>query len=143
MTDAQKHATGFVGEILAFEWLKSQYEGVTEECWKSKYRDLVFGGTSGDDSLGYDLEVFLKNKSSYMFEVKATTGTDCVIELGATELETSQRYARTNRYRILFVPNALDASQRRIFVLPNPFSKRGRGMFRATGTGIRFRFTVD
>lgn len=142
MTDAQKHATGFAGEILALEWLKSQYDGVTEDCWKSKYRDLVFGGELGNDMLGYDFEVLLRN-TSYMFEVKATTGTDCVIELGATELETSQRFAKSNRYRILFVSRVLDASRRKVFVLPNPFSKRGRGTFQATGTGIRFRFTMD
>ena len=142
MTDAQKHATGFVGELLAYEWLKGHYEGVTEECWKSKYRDLVFGGNLGDDSLGYDFEVFLK-KTSYMFEVKATTGSDCVIELGATELETSQGFARSNRYRILFVSNVLDAQCRRIFVLPNPFSKRGRGLFQASGTGIKFWFSME
>jgi hypothetical protein len=57
--------------------------------------------------------------SSYMFEVKATTGTDWVIELGATGLETSQRFARTNRYRFLFVSNVLDATRRKVFVLPN------------------------
>lgn len=143
MTDAQKHALGFAGELLAFEWLKAHYEGVMEDCWKSKYRNLVFGGDTGDDGLGYDFEVFLKNKSSYMFEVKATTGSDCVIELGATELETSQQYARTNQYRILFISNVLDADRRRIFVLPNPFSKRGRGLFETTGTGIKFRFTMQ
>ena len=143
MTDAQKHAVGFTGELLAFEWLKANYEGVTEACWKSKYRNLVFGADAGDDSLGYDFEVFLRNKSSCLFEVKASTGSDCVIELGATELETSQQYARTNRYRILFIPNVLDAGRRRIYVLPNPFSKRGRGLFETTGTGIKFRFTME
>lgn len=75
-------------------------------------------------------------------EVKASTGSDCVIELGATELETSQQHARTNRYRILFICNVLDAERRRIFVLPNPFSKRGRGLFETTGTGIKFRFNM-
>jgi len=142
MTDAQKHATGLVGELLAFEWLKVQYEGATETCWKSKYRDLVFGGNLGNDSLGYDFEVLLK-ATSYMFEVKATTGSEGVIELGATELETSQRFARSNRFRILVVSNVLDAAHRRILVLPNPFSKRGRGLFEATGTGIKFRFAVQ
>jgi hypothetical protein len=144
MTDAQKHAVGLVGEVLAFEWLKAQYEGVTDECWKSEYRDLVLGGTSGDDELGYDFEVFVKRGStSYLFEVKATTGDDSVIELGATELEASQRLARSNRYRILFVPHALDAGQRRVFVLPNPFSKYGRGSFETTGAGIRYRFRLE
>ena len=142
MTDAQKHALGFTGELLAFEWLEANYEGVTEECWKSRFAS-GFGGDAGDDGLGYDFEVISQNKSSCLFEVKSTSGSDCVIELGATELETSQQYARTNRYRILFVPNVLDAGRRRIFVLPNPFSKRGRGLFETTGTGIKFRFTME
>ncbi len=93
--------------------------------------------------LGYDFEVLQPGRGSYMFEVKATTGSNCVIELGATELETSQRFAKSSQYRILFVTNVLDAELRRIFVLPNPFSNRGRGMFKTTGTGIRFQFTLE
>jgi hypothetical protein len=143
MTDSQKHAIGLVGELVAFEWLKANYSIVTDDCWKSKYRNLVFGGNTGNDGLGYDFEVFLKNKSSHLFEVKATSGSDCVIELGATELQASQRHARTERYRILFLSNVLDSERRAIHVLPNPFSKRGRGAFEATGTGIKYRFTIN
>lgn len=145
MTDSQRQAVGLVGELLAFEWLKTHYEGVTEACWKSKYRNLVFGGATGDDGLGFDFEVFLKNGSTHMFEVKATTGEDATLELGASELEISQRFSRTksNPYRLLFISNVLDATRRQIVVLPNPFSKHGRGFFETTGTGIRYRFRLD
>lgn len=140
-TEAQRVAIGFVGELLAFEWLKRQYPNVTPENWRSAYRNHVFGGTSGDDSLGFDFEIFLA-KGKRLFEVKTSSTDRLEIELGETEVATAQRYSRGNHYRILFIQNALDSASRSIHVLPNPFSEAGRKLYRLVGTGLRYQFDL-
>jgi hypothetical protein len=140
-TEPQRVAIGFVGELLAFEWLKHHYPNVTPENWRSMYRNYVFGGTSGDDGLGFDFEIFLA-KGKRLFEVKTSSTDRLEIELGETEVATAQRYSRGNQYRILFMENALDSASRSIHVLPNPFSEAGRKLYRLVGTGLRYQFDL-
>ena len=49
--DVQAAAIGLIGELVAYYWLKAKYK-VGDECWKSTYRNAVFGGQEGNDSLG-------------------------------------------------------------------------------------------
>lgn len=142
MTDAQRSAVGLAGEVVALEWLKRRYGGATDECWKSAYRDSVLGGARGDDSLGYDFEV-PTGRTSYFFEVKATTGEQTQIELGESEIAAAQRHARGERYRILYIQNVLEPEHVRIHVLPNPFSARGRDVYRVVGSGLRYAFGLE
>jgi hypothetical protein len=141
MTDEQKRTIGFVGESLAYEWLRRQYgDSVTPDSWKSSYRVTEHGG-AGDDSLGYDFLVVLP-RTSLCFEVKSTSGDLGEIELGETEIREARRHARNDRYRILFIQHALDAERRRLHVLPNPFAAAGQHRFHLVGTGLRYRFTL-
>lgn len=145
LTDEQRNAIGLVGEVAALEWLKRAYpDSAGDDCWKSTYRNRVLGGAPGNDSLGYDFEV-MRRTHRLLFEVKASTGEAMEIELSESELECARQYAsdRRHQYRILYVPNALDPKLRRIHVLPNPFSRRGRGVFRLRGGGQRYRFEIS
>lgn len=137
-------AYGFAGELLAYSWLEKKYSNCfSEECWKSKMRNLKFGGDSGSDSLGYDFEIKMKSKDMY-FEVKATVGDKCQIEMGETEIRAAQEYSSDIRrqFRILFITNVNDSEKRKLYVLPNPFSKLGRNCFKVVGTGIRYQFSI-
>jgi hypothetical protein len=138
-SEAQKKLIGLVGELLVFEWLKARFHDFDEACWKSRYRDIVVGGTLGDDGCGYDFEV-LRKKRTLLFEVKATSSDETVIELGSSEVYAARRATQRRRYYILFVRNVLDAAERRIHLLPNPFSERGSKFFRTVGTGLRYEF---
>ena len=145
LTDEQRGGIGLVGEVAALEWLKQTYpDSASDECWKSPYRNRIFGGTPGNDSLGYDFEV-MRRTHRLLFEVKASPGEAMEIELSESEVECARRHAsdRSHRYRILYVPNALDPDLRRIHVLPNPFSQRGRDVFRLRGAGLRYRFKIN
>jgi hypothetical protein len=142
LTETQRAATGLVGEVLALEWLKRHYSGANEESWRSGYRDHVLGGKEGDDSLGYDFEVPSGTTTLY-FEVKSTAGDQTEIEFSDRELIAARNYARGTRYRILYIPNVLDPSQRSIHVLPNPFSERARDFYNVVGSGLRYRFSLD
>ena len=142
LTEDQRTLIGLVGEKAALEWLRRQYPGTDETCWKSTNRDRALGGHEGDDSLGYDFEVFDKGRRLY-FEVKATTGEHTVIELGESEVRFAHQQARNERYRILFIPHVLDAARRTLYVLPNPLSDRGRVCYEAHGTGIRYYFRLN
>lgn len=140
-------AIGFVGEILAFEWLKANYSECTENSWCSGYRNQALGGDEGDDSLGYDFNIKQKSQE-YFFEVKATTegvGAYNQIEMGESEIRKAQECSGENKkfYRILFITNSNDSEMRRIYVLPNPFSNDGIKSYRAVGTGIRYRFSLN
>jgi len=78
-----------------------------------------------------------------MFEVKsmrAEPGALAEIEMGDSEVRAAQAAARGDRYRLLLVTSVLDAADRRIHVLPNPFSAKGQGRFRVTGRGLRYQF---
>jgi hypothetical protein len=141
-TESQKEAIGLVGEVVALEWLKRRYPGASDESWRSGYRDFVVGGLQGDDSLGFDFEVPV-GRTTYMFEVKATVGDDMRIELAESEVLAARQHARTDRYRILWLPFALDAVRRAIHVLPNPFADRGRDLFRLEGSGLKYRFRIE
>jgi Domain of unknown function (DUF3883) len=142
LNEDQRGLVGLVGEKVALEWLKRKYPGTDENSWKSTNRDRSLGGRPGSDSLGYDFEVFERGRRLF-FEVKATIGEQPILELGETELRTANENARRDNYRILFITQALEPSQRRIFVLPNPFSSRAQGFYQLTGTGIRYRFRLE
>jgi hypothetical protein len=142
LTDQQRGAIGLVGEVLAFHWLKHQYgDDVNNDSWRSSYKNQVLGGSAGTDSLGYDFEV-IRKRGRLLFEVKASTSDRGEIELGETEVEKAQQNHGNNRYRIIYVANALDPERRFIRVLPNPFSEKGRGFFRLAGTGLRYQFKI-
>jgi len=114
----------------------------TQVGWRSGYRDYVLGGTGGDDSLGYDF-VVPAGRTSYFFEVKATAGDDMQIELGESEVLTARQNSRTERYRVLYIPFALNPARRAIYMLPNPFSDRGRDLYQLAGSGLRYRFRLE
>jgi hypothetical protein len=140
-------AIGFVGEILAFEWLKANYSECTENSWCSGYRNQALGGGKGHDGLGYDFNIKQKSQE-YFFEVKATVegvGAYNQIEMGETEIRKAQECASENKklYRILFITNVNDSAMRKIHVLTNPLSRQGVKSYRAVGTGIRYRFGLD
>lgn len=143
-TTVQRNAIGFVGEVLAYDWLRKQYpEDVTPDAWRSTYRRHSFGGDVGDDRLGYDFEVVLKSRTR-LFEVKATSTDKLEIELGESEVKCARKYARskTHIYRVLFIRNALDRDTRSLHVLPNPFSDEGQEAFRFVGSGLKYQFRL-
>jgi len=140
-------AIGFIGEIIAFEWLKANYVECTENSWCSGYRNQVLGGIQGNDGLGYDFNIKQKSQE-YFFEVKATiegVGAFNQIEMGETEIRKAQECASENKklYRILFITNVNDSEMRQIHVLTNPFSREGIKNYRTVGTGIRYRFSIN
>ncbi|MXW71074.1 MAG: hypothetical protein F4Z74_06445 [Acidobacteria bacterium] len=142
---AKRRLIGFVGELIAFEWLKLRFgsDRVTETCWVSRNRELLHPG-NGDDTKGYDFEVRTRTRE-WHFEVKATTGTDRIIELGVTEIADAERCRadRTHRYRVLFIESALEPQRARLHMLPNPRSERGEGRYREISrTGLKLAFDL-
>jgi hypothetical protein len=150
LSDDQRRAVGLIGELLAFEWLKGYYErshqrAIPEDSWVSENGRRALGLSEVSDRLGYDFRVELRTTRHY-WEVKATTGEQPLIELGPTEIAAAQRYQRDkgDRYRIIFVTNALDPAKARLLVLPNPFSKGGADVYQVVGGGsVKFRFEID
>ncbi|MEU6210847.1 hypothetical protein ABZ891_13130 [Streptomyces sp. NPDC047023] len=140
LSPAQRSAIGFVGEWYAYHWLREQHPTMDETSWVSGYRGQVFPG-SGDDSLGYDFRIG-SGKNPLMYEVKATQGAGGQIELGETEVRAAQKYASSDRWRILAVTSALDAEHLRVAMLPNPFGRRGRGLYREEGGALRFTYRL-
>jgi hypothetical protein len=144
-SNVQKNAIGFVGEVLAYEWLQAHHEeDESPIAWRSTYRRALFGGDAGDDGLGYDFEVVLKSRT-LCFEVKATSTDRLEIEMGESEVKCARKYARSKRfiYRLIFIRNALDSERRSLHVLPNPFSAEGQEVFRSVGSGLRYQFKLS
>jgi hypothetical protein len=141
LSSAQRSAIGFVGEWYAYQWLREQDRATDETSWVSGNRAHVFPGPAGDDSLGYDFKVG-SGRSPRLYEVKATQGPGGQIELGETEVRAAQKYGGSDRWRILVVTSVLDAEHRQVRMLPNPFSERGRGLYREEGGALRFAYRL-
>ncbi len=140
-TNQQLSAIGLAGEVIAFQWLLEQYrDGVVQ--WRSGYRDMVLGGTDGDDSLGYDIEVVTR-ASTFMFEVKSSVDDGSDFELTESEVNSARLHVGRDAYRIIYVRNVLDADRTSILLLPNPFTRRGREAYRIVGSGLHYRFAPE
>lgn len=150
LSDEQRRAVGLIGELLAFEWLKryyarSHHHVIPEDSWVSENGRRALGLSDVSDGLGYDFRVELRTTRHY-WEVKATTGDLPLIEVGPTEIAAAQKYQRDirDRYRIIFVTNALDPATARLLVLPNPFSKSGADVYQVVGGGsVKFKFELS
>lgn len=142
LSPAQQGAIGLAGEVVALQWLKANYPLATDASWRSGYRNLLLGGSDGDDSLGYDFEV-LGPKIRLLFEVKSTTGDTLEFDLTDAEIRAAQRVRRGEHYFILFVTHVLQGDDRSIHLLPNPFGKEGIGRYRTIGSGLRLRFDFN
>jgi hypothetical protein len=140
ISDEQRHAVGFVGEWLAYQWLRHRYLTTSPESWVSSYRRQVFAGAPGDDDLGYDFRIVMAK--DLFFEVKATRGELGEFELGESQVREAQRHTHEDRWRLIVTSHVLDTEHRRLEVLPNPFSRRGRDRFQLVGRGLRFRYTL-
>lgn len=142
LTERQKTAFGMAGEWLAYRYLQEKHGSlVTEDSWVSSNRAAFIGGT-GDDSKGYDFRV-RDGSVDWLYEVKASPSEAFEIELTANEMEVADdaRSDRRSRYRLLYVPNVTDPMRWTVHELPNPYSERGRKMYRIVrqaSTRLRF-----
>jgi len=139
LSQTQISGIGLIGEVIALEWLKTQYSDLTDDAWKSGYRNMVLGDGGGDDTLGYDFEVH-HGKLRLLCEVKATVGDDTEFTLTPAEMACAQQLRRNERYRVIFIQRALEPDAFRIRVLPNPMSPQYRQQYRFAGEGVRLRF---
>ena len=142
LSPAQREAIGFVGEWFAYHWLRRYHPAADEFSWVSTNRRRVFPGDVGDDSLGFDFRVG-SGKQPLMFEVKASRSEGGRIELGETEVRAAQRFAGSERWRILVITSVFDASRLTVTMLPNPFSAGGRGLYREEGGALRFSYRLE
>ena len=142
LTSDQTQLIGFMGELVAYEWLRKRYGSAC--LWRSHYRRHVINdGDIGNDDLGFDIEVLRERRGPLMFEVKATTTDDMAFDLSEREIAVAQANAGHDRYRILFVGRVNDSENRSVFVLPNPLSAEGRGRYRIVGRGIRYELELN
>lgn|GEM_PF-3116236 len=149
MSDEQKKAIGFVGERWAFAWIKAFHQKrhnivIDDNCWVSCNRNVVLGGMSGRDDLGYDFEVRLSS-TIYYYEVKASSGNPQFFEMGPTEIGTALKHKadKDKKYRILYIAYATDPHRVEATILANPFSKEGQRKLRAIGRrSVKYEFSL-
>ncbi len=139
-SDATGWAIGYAGEVAALEWLNRKYDPAKVQ-WRSSYRDDHFGGTQGNNSLGYDFEV-LDDDGPILYEVKATSGTSTEFGLPPVEFRCAQRHASDNRYRILYITEVLDGDRTRAVELPNPVGKHA-DRYRLLDSTVTFGFRLS
>lgn len=80
MSPDLKAIIGLIGERAAVQYLREKYPDATV-IGRSKNLDPQ----NGSDSLGYDIEMILKNGERYLIDVKSTTGTSDMFFLSANE----------------------------------------------------------
>lgn len=141
-TSDQTELIGFMGELVAYEWLSKRYGSAC--LWRSHYRrHVIKDGNIGNDDLGFDIEVLRERRGPLMFEVKATTTDEVAFDLSEKEIAVAQANAGHDRYRILFVGRVNESENRWVSVLPNPLSAQGRGRYRIVGRGIRYELELN
>lgn len=151
MTDVQRAAVGYAGEVRALEWIRWKYrlsDDVARAAWVSRYRRTGLAIEDGHDTLGYDFEVTLCSGRRIQYEVKASTHDPQAFDLGSTEvaaaLEAGSRRRGVAEYRILYVPFVTNPDKWRIVELPNPLAADTRKQFVELGqTGLKFGFEPE
>lgn len=141
LSDLQREAIGFAGEMLAYKWLERLHKGMFgPECWVSAYRELAFPG-QGDDSLGWDFEI-PSRQGALLYEVKTSQGEGGQFELGETQVLAAQANARKGLWRLLVITDVLNKN-RKIRMLRNPFDPKARGQYIFVGQGLRLRYAPE
>jgi hypothetical protein len=139
--DEKTKAIGLIGEVVIGERLRREFGLPPEDTWVSGYREDIFADGRGDDRLGFDFRVPRPDRT-WLFEVKSTTGNDCQIKLGESEVRRAQALESGEEYVILFVTNVLDPAKRRIYPLPNPLGSSGLSRYRVAGSALRLIFEL-
>ena len=144
-SDAYRRAMGLFGEWLAYQYLQKRHPALADEtCWKSSNRTHFFGGSEGDDALGYDFRIETATVE-WLYEVKSTVDDSCEFEFTANEMTTATGASgdRKRRYRILYVPFVLDPERWTVQELPNPMGDTTRDCYRIVGrASARMRFDL-
>jgi hypothetical protein len=142
LSDAKAETIGFIGELVAYEWLVAQFS-IGPEGWVSANRRFLFPDDAGDDGLGYDFLVARRRGRPRLFEVKSVSNPDAeVFELSEAEIRTAQEHAGKGDYQILFISDVLNSTTRTVHILPNPLDPGSHGRYRVVGTGIRYAFQL-
>ena len=119
-----------------------RHYGEPNVLWRSCNRAFaIHDGDSGDDALGFDLEV-LSGRARLFYEVKASTGNPSAFELSENEVVFAASKARTASYRVLYIANVNVPTERVILALPNPLAAHSRDRYRVSETGVRYSFTT-
>ena len=119
--DLNKKLIGLVAEMVVYEKLKILHDKVN---WVSKFASKVHKthqgyNPEGQDGLGYDIEYFDNDGNKYFVEVKGKADSSDSFEISKNELDKA--HAEKEFYKIIFVTQTMNNSQRRIRDLGNLF----------------------
>lgn len=143
LSEAKASTIGFIGELVAYEWLKAQFS-ISPADWLSSNRRLLFPDDAGDDGWGYDFQVQRRRGKPWLFEVKSSSDPGALsFELKETEIRAAQAHAGEGVYRIIFIRDVLNSPGRTVHLLPNPLDPAVQGRYRVVGTGIRYAFRLE
>jgi len=116
-----KKMLGLVAEMVVYEKLKTIYENVT---WVSKYASKIYKthqgyNPEGQDGLGYDIEYTDTDGNKIFVEVKGRNDSYDTFEISKNEIDKAHEVKEF--YKIFFVTQTMNNSQRRIRDLGNIF----------------------
>ena len=119
--DQFKKRLGLVAEMVVYEKLKTIYDNVT---WVSKYASKIYKthegyNPEGQDGLGYDIEYLDKDGNQFFVEVKGRADGYDIFEISRNEIDKAHQ--KKEFYKILFVTQTMNNTQRRIRDLGNLF----------------------
>lgn len=119
--DHSKRLIGLVAEMVVYEKLKAINDNVN---WVSKLASKVHKthqgyNPEGQDGLGYDIEYFDNEGNKFFVEVKGKVDNDNNFEISKNELDKA--HEEKEFYKIIFVTQTMNNSQRRIRDLGNLF----------------------
>ncbi|WP_018900865.1 hypothetical protein [Rhizobium sp. 2MFCol3.1] len=145
ISDDKKNAMGFLSEFLASRYLAEKHPlRFSDSSWVSRNREALLTDGEGKDSWGYDFRVQTAD-ADWRYEVKSSLDDSFEFEFTQNEMRVAGECAadRSRRYRILYVPFVFDPARWRVMELPNPFSEKGRQLFRPIGNGsTRMKFGI-
>ncbi len=143
LSEAKAETIGFIGELIAYDWLVAQF-AVTPASWVSSNRRFMFPDDAGDDGLGYDFQVPRRRGRPRLYEVKSSSQTDSLsFELTDVEIRTAQEHVGKGDYQVIFIRDVLNSATRSVHILPNPFDSAAQSRYRVVGTGIRYGFRLE
>jgi hypothetical protein len=139
LTEEQRTPIGFAGELAAYHYLVQNVQGFAEESWLSSIGRRFLGLPPTGDDDGFDFSI-PRSRGPLCYEVKTHLGDPGYVDLERSQVKAAVQMAseRRGRWRILYVANAGDPGSITVLELPNPYSERGKALFRDERTqGVR------
>ena len=141
---------GLTGESWAYHVFLPKIYGVAainSSCWVSANSLKEYPDNTVDDGFGCDFKIHV-NEKTYYIEVKASTGSDEIFQMGVSEIRLAENVVsnrsrrKSEEFLVLHIIDALGVKPQ-ARVLPNPYHPEFKESYQFENAGVRIRYRSE